>query len=76
MQKKRHEKCRHRQKSYSQVPSQITNHHIRFEAFTAVTNEDASFWNMTPWSSCKNRRFGEHITSSIKVERISQLETP
>jgi hypothetical protein len=32
--------------------------YIRFEIFTVATKENAVFWDVTPCSSCKNRRFG------------------
>jgi hypothetical protein len=31
---------------------------VRFEVFTAVTMKNAVFWDVTPYGSCKNRRFG------------------
>jgi hypothetical protein len=31
---------------------------VRFEVFTAVTMENAVFWDVTQCGSCKNRRFG------------------
>jgi hypothetical protein len=30
---------------------------VRFEVFTAVTMKNGVFWDVTPCSSCKNRRF-------------------
>jgi hypothetical protein len=30
----------------------------RFEVLTAVTMKNDVFWDVTPCSSCKNRRFG------------------
>jgi hypothetical protein len=32
--------------------------HVRFEVFTAVTMKNVVFWEVTPFSSCKNRYFG------------------
>jgi hypothetical protein len=32
--------------------------YVRFEVFTAVTMKNGVFWDVTPCSSCKNRRFG------------------
>jgi hypothetical protein len=32
--------------------------HVRFEVFTAVTMKNGVFWVVTPYGSCKNRRFG------------------
>jgi hypothetical protein len=32
--------------------------HVRFEVFTAVTMRNGVRWDVTPCSSCKNRRFG------------------
>jgi hypothetical protein len=37
--------------------------------------KNAVFWDVTPCSSCKNRRFGKSIASIIRVERISELAT-
>jgi hypothetical protein len=31
---------------------------VRFEVFTAVTMKNGVFWDVTPYGSCKNRRFG------------------
>jgi hypothetical protein len=31
---------------------------VRFEFFTAVTVKNGVFWDVTPFGSCKNRRFG------------------
>jgi hypothetical protein len=31
---------------------------VRLEVFTAVTMKNGVFWDVTPWGSCKNRRFG------------------
>jgi hypothetical protein len=31
--------------------------YVRFEVFTAVTMKNGVFWDVTPCSSCKNRRF-------------------
>jgi hypothetical protein len=33
-------------------------HAVRFEVFTAMTMKNGVFWDVTPWDSCKNRRFG------------------
>jgi hypothetical protein len=30
---------------------------VRYEVFTAVTLENAGFWDVTPYGSCNNRRF-------------------
>jgi hypothetical protein len=32
--------------------------HVRFEVSTAVTKKNCVFWDVTPYGSCKNRRFG------------------
>jgi hypothetical protein len=32
--------------------------HVRFEVFTAMTMKNSVFWDVTPWGSCTNRRFG------------------
>jgi hypothetical protein len=32
--------------------------YVRFEVFTAVTMKNGVFWVVTPFGSCKNRRFG------------------
>jgi hypothetical protein len=37
--------------------------------------KNAVFWDDTPCGSCKNRRFGETITSIIKVTRTGELGT-
>jgi hypothetical protein len=31
---------------------------VRFEVFTAMTMKNGVSWDVTPCSSCKNRRFG------------------
>jgi hypothetical protein len=31
---------------------------VRFEVCTAVTMKNGVFWDVTPFGSCKNRRFG------------------
>jgi recombination DNA repair RAD52 pathway protein len=31
---------------------------VRLEVFTAVTMKNGVFWDVTPYGSCKNRRFG------------------
>jgi hypothetical protein len=31
---------------------------VGFEAFTAVTTKNAVFWDVAPYRSCVNRRFG------------------
>jgi hypothetical protein len=31
---------------------------VRFEVFTAVTMKNDVFWDVKPFGSCKNRRFG------------------
>jgi hypothetical protein len=49
--------------------------YIRFEVFTAVTMKNDAFWDVTPWGSCKNRRFGRTITSIIRVTGIGELGT-
>jgi hypothetical protein len=44
------------------VPNRNTLRHryrpVRFEVFTAVTMKNVVFWDVTPYGSCKNRRFG------------------
>jgi hypothetical protein len=32
--------------------------YVRFAAFMAVTMKNVVFWDVTPFSSCKNKRFG------------------
>jgi hypothetical protein len=32
--------------------------HVRYEVFMAVTMKNGVFWDVTPYGSCKNRRFG------------------
>jgi hypothetical protein len=34
------------------------SNYLRFEVFTAVTMKNGVFWDVTPCSSCKNRRSG------------------
>jgi hypothetical protein len=46
-----------------------------FEVFTAVTMKNAVFWDITPYSSCKNRRFEETYRPIIRVTRIGELGT-
>jgi hypothetical protein len=46
----------------------------KIEVFTAVTVKNAVFWDVTPYRSCQNAS-KECITSIIRVERISDLET-
>jgi hypothetical protein len=36
----------------------IVEHYVRFEVFTAVTMQNGVFPDVTPYGSCKNRRFG------------------
>jgi hypothetical protein len=48
---------------------------LRFEVFTAATMKSVIFWDVTPCGSYKNRRFGEHIASTIRVKRIGELGT-
>jgi hypothetical protein len=40
----------------AQVPS--CGKFVRSEVLTAVTIKNAVFWDVTPYDSCKNRRFG------------------
>jgi hypothetical protein len=35
----------------------------------------AVFWDVTPYGSCKNRRFGEHIVYFFGVEKFGELGT-
>jgi hypothetical protein len=42
--------------SMSSLP--IEEHYVRFEVFTAMAMKHALFWVVTPYVSCKNRRFG------------------
>jgi hypothetical protein len=39
----------------------------------AVTMKNAVLWDVAPHASCKNRRFGERITSIIRMIRILVL---
>jgi hypothetical protein len=39
---------------------------VRSEVFTAVTMKNAVFWDVTPYGSCKNRRFGINPSSGLK----------
>jgi hypothetical protein len=42
----------------SRTPKAIYRRYVRFEVFTAVTMKNGVFWDVTPYGSCKNRRFG------------------
>jgi hypothetical protein len=44
---------------------------VRFEVSTAGTMENAVFWNVTPCSSCKNRRFGGTYRHHHQSESIT-----
>jgi hypothetical protein len=46
----------HRKHISATEPSR--EYYVRFEVFTTVTVKNAVFWNVTPCSSFKNRRFG------------------
>jgi hypothetical protein len=48
---------------------------VTFEVFTAVTMNNAVFWDITPCGSCKNRCFGGIYASIIRVTRIGELGT-
>jgi hypothetical protein len=48
---------------------------VRFEVFTPVTMKNGVFWDVTPYGSCKNRRFGGLSASFIRVTRIGELGT-
>jgi hypothetical protein len=37
--------------------------------------KNAVFWDITPFGSCINRRFGERIASIFRVSRIGEPET-
>jgi hypothetical protein len=37
--------------------------------------KNAVFWDVTPYGSCKDRRFRECIASIIRVRRIGELGT-
>jgi hypothetical protein len=41
---------------YDPAPHEV--YIVRFEVFTVVTMKNGVFWDVTPCSSCKNRRFG------------------
>jgi hypothetical protein len=45
---------------YRYTSTDLTNKlsYERFEIFTAVTMKNNVFWDVTPYGSCKNRRFG------------------
>jgi hypothetical protein len=43
----------------SPLHSKACQFYVRFEVSTAVTMRNAVFWDVTPCSSCKNRRFGK-----------------
>jgi hypothetical protein len=58
------------------VHLQSKSYVVRFEVFTAVTMKNGVFWDVTPFDSCKNRRFGEGPNSSIiRVTRMGELGT-
>jgi hypothetical protein len=40
------------------VSEQNIIHCVRFEVYTVVTIKSGVFWYVTPYGSCKNRRFG------------------
>jgi hypothetical protein len=42
--------------SHYAVTAQLLS--LSFEVFTAVTMKNGVFWVVTPYGSCKNRRFG------------------
>jgi hypothetical protein len=41
---------------------------MRFEVFTAVTMKNAVFWDVTPYGSCKSRRFGDEALPAPKAD--------
>jgi hypothetical protein len=49
--------------------------HVIFEVFTAVTTKNGVFWDVTPYGSCKNRRFGGLSASFIRATRIGEVGT-
>jgi hypothetical protein len=53
--------------------SQIWEVEHRFEVFTAVTMQNAVYWDVTPCGSCKNRISEERMAFIIRVTRIGQL---
>jgi hypothetical protein len=44
--------------SLSNLGWEVNDIDRRFEGFTAVTMKAGVFWDVTPYGSCKNRRFG------------------
>jgi hypothetical protein len=44
---------------------------VRFEVFTAVTTENAIFWDATLFGFCKNLRFGE--THEVFLQSVRRL---
>jgi hypothetical protein len=41
----------------------------------AVARKNTEFWDVAPFGSCKNRRFGESYRLIISVTRSSELES-
>jgi hypothetical protein len=48
---------------------------VRFEVFTAVTMKNAIFWDMTPCTSCMNRRFGGMYRLHLQGRKIRERGT-
>jgi hypothetical protein len=49
--------------------------HERFEVFTAVTIQNAIFWDVAPCRSCVNRRFGGTYRLHIQGRKIRERGT-
>jgi hypothetical protein len=61
----------HRKHITALIPSPAGLCYIRFEVFTAVTMNNAVFWDVTPHGSCKRTDISEErIASIIRVTRI------
>jgi hypothetical protein len=46
---------------------------LRFEVFRKVTVKNDVFWDVTPFGSSKNRRFGGTTASVIRKTRIGEI---
>jgi hypothetical protein len=48
---------------------------VRFEVFTAVTMKNCVFWDVTPYGSYMNRRFGRTYRLHHQGDKIGELVT-
>jgi hypothetical protein len=48
---------------------------LRFEVFTAVTMNNVVFWDVAPYRSCVNRRFGGTYRLHLQGRKISERRT-